>query len=85
MCGIFAQGTGTVTNKKIIGTTAPTSFIFGSTIIWEYSSGFCYSAGTGGVYGVEGPHSGTATGFFGYVDPSTNMIVGMASHVRVER
>lgn len=84
MCDMFAQGIGAVINKKIIGMTAPTSFVFGSTISWEYSSGFCYSAGTGGVYGVEGSHSETATGFFGYVDPSTNMIVGMASHVCVE-
>jgi hypothetical protein len=85
MCGIFAQGTGAVTNKKIIGMTAPTPFVFGNTISWEYSSGFCYSAGTGGVYGVEGSHSGTATGFFGYVDAASNMIVGIATHVRVER
>jgi hypothetical protein len=64
------------------GNAAPKLSVFGD-ITWEYSTGFCVSAGVDGMYSAGGAHSGTANNFVGIADK--NIIVGLASYVCVER
>jgi len=90
MCFVLAQGTVATSNmqssknEKMINTdvTVLGSFAFGD-INWDYSTGFCLSAGLDGVYSVDGAHSGTAENFVGIADK--NIIFGVASYVCVER
>ena len=96
MCFVLAYGTGTVVdvqsgiNEKMVnadraynaGNAAPKLSVFGD-ITWEYSTGFCVSAGVDGMYSAGGAHSGTANNFVGIADK--NIIVGLASYVCVER
>ena len=90
MCFVLAQGTEATANmqssknEKMINTdvTAIGSFVFGD-INWEYSTGFCLSAGLDGMHSANGAHSGTANKFFGVANK--NVIVGVASYVCVER
>ena len=67
MCIILSQGTGTITSIQNNG------------INWDYSSGFCFSAGIDGIYNTKGAHSGIANRFLGIANK--NIVVGIARYV----
>jgi hypothetical protein len=81
-CLIIAPGTGTTSRGQnsynVIN--QPKCFAFGE-INWQFTSGFCFSAGTGGIYNINGAHFGNAQGFIGIAGKS--LILGYATYIKV--
>jgi hypothetical protein len=78
LCIIVAVGSGVVSTGRF----SMNSFTIGD-ISWDYSSGYVFSAGLGGVYSTAGAHTGDATSFIGFAD--SNMIVGLTGRVSVRQ
>jgi hypothetical protein len=81
-CIIIAPGTGSMsqgfTSYNVIN--QPACFALGE-INWEFTSGFCFTAGTGGFYNINGAHFGNAQGFIGIA--AKNLILGYATYIKV--